>query len=246
MFVGSLNLNQKSAVLLGFIFLIGFLLLNPKLISLFIHQIGPNHIILSFDSKEKLVALTIDDGPHPTITPLILDLLKKHQAKATFFLTGKNIQENPEIVKRIIDEGHEIGNHMQDHNFSILLEASEAEDQLLITHNLITAYQPSTKWFRPGGGLTDRALNELSHSHGYSTVIGSVYPFDALIPEEYGGEYFITRYIDRNIHPGAIIILHDGRIRTIRVLENILPTLVNDGYQFVTLSELDERTKNRS
>lgn len=219
-------------------------LLNPIIVVGIVSKLSRADVIYQFNNEKKQIALTIDDGPHPTITPLILDLLEENQSKATFFLTGKNIQEHSDIVSQIIAEGHEIGNHMYDHNFSILLDADDFRDQLSTTNNLLIQNQISPVWYRPGGGLYNQSMATQAESMGYKICLGSVYPYDATIPEEVGGAKFIQRFITRNSQPGAIIILHDGRIRTVNVLQYVLPLLIDDGYQFVTLSELATTAEN--
>ncbi|MFK7804660.1 MAG: polysaccharide deacetylase family protein [Anaerolineae bacterium] len=221
---------------------ISFILLRPIFFIRLATTVAQEKVVYLFDVDEKLVALTIDDGPHPTITPLILDLLKENQVKATFFLVGKNVKEHPDIVGRIVNEGHEIGNHTFDHNFSLVLEADEFDRQILETHQLINNFQTDTKWFRPGGGLYNRRIIDEANEFGYKTVLGSVYPYDANISEQLGGTRFIQTFIMQNTQPGGIIILHDGRIRTVNVLKQTLPQLADDGYAFVTLSKMESLT----
>ena len=203
-----------------------------------IETFGASGAIFRIDTQEKKIALTIDDGPHPTITPLILDLLDQHDAKATFFLIASNVEGNEEIVSHMVNEGHELGNHMLENNFSLRLESDEFDRQVIEADQILQSYQSDLTWYRPGGGIYNKAmLNSVSH-HGYRTAIGSVYPYDANISEHMGGQQFMENYILRNTQSGDILILHDGMIRTVLILETIIPYLIDGGYEFVTLSHL--------
>ena len=225
--------------LLVLIVLVSLLLWRPTRLINKISSLSKTEAIYSFSTNQKLVALTIDDGPHPTITPLILDLLEEKQVKATFFLVGNNIAKHQDIAARIVNEGHEIGNHMYHHNLSIFLEDDEFNQQFSDTHELITDLQSESRWLRPGGGLYDQELIDFADRSGYRIAVGNVYPYDATIPEQFSGSAFIENFVTRNVEPGAIIILHDGRIRTVDVLEKILTQLIDEGYEFTTLSKME-------
>jgi peptidoglycan/xylan/chitin deacetylase (PgdA/CDA1 family) len=187
-------------------------------------------------TEEPLVALTIDDGPDPASTPLILTELGRQDARATFFLITDRLRGQEPLVRRLVGEGHELGNHFTQDRPSIRLSLPVFEADLLQAHRDLAPWGPPL-WARPGSGWYSRAMISVLQRHGYRCALGSVYPFDAMIPSV----AWATRYILRNVRPGAIVILHDGGSRgrrTARVLAEVLPELRRRGYRVVSLSEL--------
>jgi peptidoglycan/xylan/chitin deacetylase (PgdA/CDA1 family) len=208
---------------------------QPSWALMFLERRSPN-VLYSIETREPVVALTIDDGPHSITTPAILDELRANDAKATFFLISENIDGNESLVQQIIDEGHEIGNHLTSERPSILYSQAEFESQLIEAHEALSQYSP-IRWFRPGSGWYNNAMLSTLAKHDYQCVLGSVYPFDAEVPSS----QFATRYILWRVKPGAIIVLHDkdGRgQRTAETLRTILPELKEQGFRITTLSEL--------
>jgi peptidoglycan/xylan/chitin deacetylase (PgdA/CDA1 family) len=183
-----------------------------------------------------LVALTFDDSPHAISTPRILDVLAEHDAHATFFVIGDHIAGNEEIVRRLIAEGHELGNHMMSDAPSARLSAAEFERQLRQMHEVLASFGP-VRWFRPGHGWFNRRMLDQIHTHGYRCAMASTYAYEFLpVPAPYAAQHILL-----NIRPGGVIILHDGAAaqeRTVAVLKRILPALRRRGYRVVTLSEL--------
>jgi peptidoglycan/xylan/chitin deacetylase (PgdA/CDA1 family) len=183
-----------------------------------------------------LIALTFDDSPHATSTPRILDVLAAHDARATFFMIGEYVAGNEEIVRRLIAEGHEVGNHMLSDAASARLPAAEFERQLLQTHEMLAAFGP-VRWFRPGHTWFNRRMLDQIHCHGYRCAMASTYAYEFLpISAPYAAQHILL-----TIRPGGVIILHDGpadQERTVAVLELLLPALHRRGYRVVTLSEL--------
>ncbi len=197
-----------------------------------------NEVLFHVDTPEKVVALTIDDGPHSQLTPEILDALARYEVPATFFIIGSHVPGNEDLMERIVQEGHELGNHLMSDERSIALDAAEFAQQLETAHNLIAPFGP-VRWFRPGSGLyNERMLAQIRPFH-YHTVVGSIYPYDAQVHSV----EFASSYILGNVQPGSIIILHDGgpeRWATPDILQRIIPTLQRRGYRFATLSELTQ------
>ncbi|HEX9354774.1 MAG TPA: chitin deacetylase family protein [Streptosporangiaceae bacterium] len=183
-----------------------------------------------------LIALTIDDGPDPAATPRILAQLQRHQARATFFLISSRVAGREPLVRELVRAGHELGNHLTRDEPSIRLRPAEFERALLEAHRALAPFGP-VSWIRPGSGWHSQAMVAIMRRHQYRCALGSVYPFDAVVPSA----AFAARYILRNAQPGAVVILHDGGsrgLRTARVLREVLPELRRRGYQVVTLSEL--------
>jgi peptidoglycan-N-acetylglucosamine deacetylase len=183
----------------------------------------------------KCIALTFDDGPSPE-THAVLDILKKYQVKATFFVVGKNVKKYPQILKRIVDDGHVIGNHTFRHaattgfmssislqsDFSACIQA--VQDVVKLKMNL----------FRPPFGVTSpniaKAVSQL-----HLTPIGwSLRSFDTTIKPAKA----IAQTLLKKIKSGDVVLLHDNRIKVQEVLHEILPQLVVQHYQFLTVAEL--------
>jgi peptidoglycan/xylan/chitin deacetylase (PgdA/CDA1 family) len=218
------------------------LLYPPYWILGLISEVFPGAIYF-IDTKRPLVALTIDDGPNQKNTPRILDVLSKHEARATFFLVSSRINGNEKVLRRMVREGHELGNHLSRHNVaSISLDNDEFISQFLKTDSILSEFA-EVKWFRPGSGWYNQMMIKTIKEYNYRCALGSVYPFDPFIH----WEWFLVNYIVLNSKPGAIIILHDGPQkgeRTGRVLEKVLPQLNEKGFQVVTLSQLcDENSQ---
>jgi peptidoglycan-N-acetylglucosamine deacetylase len=193
--------------------------------------------------RAPLIALTFDDGPDPATTPLILTELARHDAHATFFLISNRVAGREQVVRELVAQGHEVGNHLTRDEPSICLAPAAFEASLLEAHHVLAPYGPA-RWVRPGSGWYSRAMIDTIERYGYRCALGSVYPADAALP----WHRLAIRYILRNARPGAIVILHDcgarGR-RTVQVLRAVLPRLRGQGYQVVTLSQLvDAATVN--
>ena len=201
------------------------------------------HAIFLVRTDQPLVALTIDDAPNAETTPLILDVLKKYRAHATFFIITDYIAGNEEIIRRILDEGHEIGNHMTTDEPSRDLPFPEFVKKFNRADSILRQFAP-VHWFRPGSGYYNREMAQFIESdpRDYRLVLGSVYPLDAQIPFSSWASHFI----DWSTRPGDIIVLHDGKERgwrTLHTLNYILPDLEKEGFQVVTLSTLYQNRK---
>jgi len=198
-------------------------------------------VLYSVQTQEPLLALTIDDGPDPSTTPRILDLLEEFDARATFFLLSDRVPGNEALVQRIVDEGHEIGNHLTDDRPSIRLSTEQFEQRLLKSQDVLSRFD-ELHWFRPGSGWHNESMRSLVDKHGYRLVLGSIHPFDAHI----ASSWFSTNYILWRARPGAIIVIHDigdrGE-RTAATLKRILPDLNARDFRFVTLTDLIEQTR---
>ncbi len=227
-----------SVLLLGAI-LVG-VVCNPKPLVYRLAYHSPD-VLYFIKTEEKIIALTIDDGPHAVVTPKILDVLNENQVPATFFLIGGQVEDNEDIVRRIVKDGHEIGNHHMQNRPSIKLSEAEFERQLLEADEILNEFA-QVKWFRPASGWFNQRMLRQLKKYNYKCALGSVYPYDAAIHNV----RFLSNYILHNVFPGAIIILHDGeaeRKATVDVLKRIIPKLESHGYRFVTLTEL---TKSKS
>lgn len=214
---------------------LGLVVFHPNWVITALARRSPT-VIYFVETSEPVVALTIDDGPDPVSTARILDLLRDHQAKATFFLISRHLAGNEALVRRSVREGHELANHMISDEPTIKLEPAEFERQLLEAHQVLSRFS-EVRWFRPGSGWYNEKMLSILGKYGYRCALGSVYPFDPHIPSA----WFIRQHVLRKVRPGSIIVLHDGGSRgkrTIEVLNSILPELKSRGFRFVTLSAL--------
>jgi peptidoglycan-N-acetylglucosamine deacetylase len=190
------------------------------------------------DTDEPLVALSFDDGPHPATTPLVLDALERHGARATFFAVGELAERHPELVRRIAAEGHELGNHTWRVERSASLAPAELEAGIGRTQALLEGVAP-VRLMRPGSGWFNRRLLDTVAAHGLRCVLGSIYPQDPWVPSK----RFIIRYVTARARPGAIVILHEGtpaRARVGEILDAVLPAIAARGLRVTTVSELLE------
>lgn len=194
-------------------------------------------LLFSVPTRDSVVALTIDDGPHPTLTPRLLDVLRENEARATFFIMSNNVTGNEALLQRMKEEGHELGHHMRTAVPSVVLGRERFMQEFVFTDSLLRAYGVGP-WFRPASGVTTRGMKAIAEAHGYRVALGNVYPNDAQNPFA----PLLADYILRNVRPGSVIVLHDGfswRVRTVHVLRRVLPQLRERGYRIVTLSELE-------
>jgi peptidoglycan/xylan/chitin deacetylase (PgdA/CDA1 family) len=182
------------------------------------------------------IAMTFDDGPSPETTPRLLDILKQRNIKVTFFMIGQNAERNPEIVKRILADGHEIGNHSWTHPQLAKLSDDRVTEEITKTQNAIrdaSGYTP-TLLRPPYGSITARQKDWIENRLGLSVILWSVDPFDWKRP----GSAVIRQRILAGASPGAIILSHDIHQQTVDAMPATLDALAAKGFKFVTVSQL--------
>ena len=189
------------------------------------------------------VALTFDDGPHPTFTPRIARQLAEQGARATFFCVGSAVERNLDVVRALVAAGHEIGNHSYRHNtFADLFVAARLAGDLARNQALLSRCAPAPRFYRPVVGVQNPKVHAAARRVGLSVVTWTTAPRDglwALTPEK-------VRRIAARARPGDIIALHDGtlseqtalRESTVRALPTLLELLRARGLSCVTLSTL--------
>ena len=182
--------------------------------------------------NQKVVALTFDDGPNPATTNQALDTLSKYGIKATFFVLGKNISGNEEILKRMKADGHVIGNHSWSHPVLSKLSLDEAKKQITDTEDALTkVLGSSSKLMRPPyGAITDDIRNSLD----LSFIMWDVDSLDWKSKNEAS----ILTEIQRQVRNGSIILMHDIHAETVNALPKIIDYLKEQGYHFVTVPEM--------
>lgn len=185
-------------------------------------------------TQRNLVAMTFDDGPHPTLTPQLLDLLKARRIRATFYVIGRNVARYPDIVKRMVDEGHEVGNHTWRHpkltelgNASVLREVDRTSEAVY------RAVQRIPVTMRPPYGLLSRPQRAMIHeTRDLPTILWSVDPEDWRRP----GASVVADRIVGGARPGAIILSHDIQKQTVHAMPAALDGLTEHGFRFATVS----------
>ncbi|MDN5331497.1 MAG: peptidoglycan-N-acetylglucosamine deacetylase [Tepidanaerobacteraceae bacterium] len=198
---------------------------------------GPEHF--------KYVAITFDDGPDPVYTPEILDILKEKDVPATFFLIGKNVEQYPEIARRMVKEGHSIGNHTYSHRSLIPLAAAATREEIKKGEEAIKkATGVRTTLFRPPRGLYTAYARKFLKDERYTVVLWDVSTMDwAELPPA-----SIVSNVVRHVKPGSIILFHDSgdlvgfkggdRTNTVKALPVVIDELKNRGYKFVTVDQM--------
>ena len=218
------------------LFLLGLLFLIPQTVCAD-GQVKDVYIFCN-TGGEKKIALTFDDGPHPAYTREILDILEDYGIRATFFLIGVNAEQYPDLVQAELAAGHEIGNHTYRHSNlqkeaydAVRCEIQEMEDAL----GKYTENRPHL--FRPPGGLYCDEVCRAAADLDYTVILWSVDTRDWA----HTSVEDIVENVMTNVDSGDIILFHDfvsGQSPTPEALRRILPELLSQGYEFVTISEL--------
>jgi peptidoglycan-N-acetylglucosamine deacetylase len=195
-----------------------------------------SRVVASVATRERHVALTIDDGPHPATTPELLRVLRSHGARATFFLIGERVQSHPDLVRGIAADGHEVANHLMHDEPSILLAPTEFRRQLAQVHELLAPFG-DVVFFRPGSGWFTRRMLRDAAAQGYACAMGT----PLLLATEYRDPRDAGRILARRAHPGAVIVLHEGhesRVAISAAADAMLVELAQRNLRAITLSEL--------
>lgn len=198
--------------------------------------------ITRVSTQEAVAALTFDDGPHPEFTPRLLDILKKHQAQATFFMIGQVAQQYPEIVRQVAQAGHAIGNHTWDHPSLPLISRRERWRQIRACARVIAPY--GQRLLRPPYGHESMASRLDALWLGYRVVTWNVLAYDWLDRDA----RWMADHLMKRIKPGSIVLLHDALYHTLEpeyadrepMLETVdmLLTQLGSRFRFVTVPEL--------
>jgi peptidoglycan/xylan/chitin deacetylase (PgdA/CDA1 family) len=186
--------------------------------------------------QRPIVALTFDDGPHPTNTPRLLDILRENEAHATFYLIGTQVVRYPDIVRRIVAEGHEVGNHTWRHPaLSQLADAAVLREIDRTTEAIWQATGMVPFTMRPPYGAITQRQTRMIHEHrNLPSVMWSVDPQDWRRP----GSSVVASRIVSAANSGAIILAHDIHAPTVAAVPAALAGLRERGFQFVTMSEM--------
>ncbi len=198
------------------------------------------HAYYADDTSEKKIYLTFDAGYENGNTPLILDALKNHEAPATFFVVGNFISDNPELIKRIVSEGHTVGNHTMTHpDMSGISSKEDFQKQLGGVEELYESVtgEQMTKFYRPPQGIYSTANLNMANELGYSTFFWSLAYVDWIQDQQPSKEEAFQKLLGR-IHPGAIVLLHNTSSTNGQILDELLTKWEEMGYHFHSLKEL--------
>lgn len=200
---------------------------------------GATIVQAKLSQPEKVIALTFDDGPWAGTTTQVLDILKKNNIKGTFFVVGQNLKEHPEVTKRIVTEGHAIGNHTWHHWYHYMNPQVAAFEIDRTTDQIYQLTGVRTNLFRPPGGMMHNGVAAYARNKKYATIMWSSDSIDYSRP----GVSRLINNVMRAASPGGIVLLHDGggnRSHTVQALPEIINKFRKQGYRFVTIPELLE------
>ncbi|MCL4384717.1 MAG: polysaccharide deacetylase family protein [Actinobacteria bacterium] len=184
----------------------------------------------------KNVFLTFDDGPNEPCTSQILDILKKFHARASFFVCGKNAQYYPQIIRKIVKEGHIIANHTYSHS-RFLTYTGLLHDEIEKTQKIIQEISgKNSDYFRPPWGITAPRVKRYIKIHNYKLILWDIDSYDWKNISE---KIIVNRILEK-VKPNSIILFHDGkgtfhksdRFKTVNALSVIIENLKKDGYKF--------------
>ena len=203
-------------------------------------ELQPYHAYYAQDTNEKIIYLTFDCGYENGNTPAILDALKKHQVSATFFTVGTFLEAEPDLIKRMVAEGHTLGNHTWHHpDMSAISTIDAFSEELSSTAD---AYRQITgeempHYYRPPQGKYSTENLQMAKDLGYSTFFWSLAYVDWYQDNQPSKEEAFAKLLGR-IHPGAIVLLHNTSSTNAAILDELLTRWEEMGYHFGTLLEL--------
>lgn len=211
-------------------------------------DLGSNNIKLlnSYDgiamgnNQDKYVYLTFDEGYEAGYTSKILDILNKNNVKATFFITGHYLNTSPELVQRMIEEGHIVGNHTVNHKSMPDITDEDIKEEVMNLHTSVyEKYQYEMKYIRPPRGEFSERTLSLIKGLGYKTTMWSL-AYDDWDEKKQGREEYGKEKILSNIHNGSIILLHANSRDNCNILEKCIEEIRLMGYEFKSLDEFKE------
>ncbi|MEU1276285.1 polysaccharide deacetylase family protein [Streptomyces sp. NPDC005799] len=185
---------------------------------------------LRMSGRGRTMLLTFDDGPDPRYTPHILDTLAKYEVHATFFVCGEQADWNRDLLARMADEGHVVGNHTWSHPLLTTLTRGQIRSEMKRTSDVIEdAYGEKPQWFRAPYGAWNRAAFQLGADLGMEPLAWTVDTLDWTTP----GTRSIVHRVEDGAAPGVVVLSHDAggdRSQSVRALKEYLPELLDSGY----------------
>ncbi len=231
-------LKAMFSISILWLILLGFIWLSVTIVGSF--HIRWNYFLkakhYNYQVNDEVIAITFDDGPNKEFTPKVLELLKKYHVKGTFFLIGKQVEENSEIVKEMIQQGHIIGNHTYSHSNNFGFFKTEKVISELKQTNAIVEKLVGLKMnlFRPAFGVTNPRISKAVKSLNLTPIGWNIRSLDTTkISQEK-----IFNKITQNIKKGDVLLLHDTNKKTVEVLEQLLIFLEKRNLKSVTIDQL--------
>ena len=189
------------------------------------------------NKEEKIVYLTFDEGYEAGYTPKLLDILKQNNVKAAFFITAHYLNTQSELVQRMIDEGHIVGNHTVNHKSMPDLSNEQIKEEVMNLHKSVyEKFGYEMKYIRPPKGEYSERTIEYTNTLGYKTVMWS-FAYDDWDEKKQGREEYAKDKILKNIHNGAVMLLHGNSKDNVNVLDYCIKEIKKMGYEFKTLDE---------
>ncbi len=195
------------------------------------------------NTREKIIALTFDDGPNPSSTGKILEILAKYNAKSTFFVCGQNVENNPDLTRAISEAGHTLGNHSYSHSFDKYFDGTAFISEITRTQDILKkAVGRAPVLFRPPWLFRYPRLFKTLKANDLRAVSGLFgSELEVFRPS---AQLMVNRAMTR-LKPGVILIFHDGyntkggdRSRTVEAVDLLIPRILENGYRFVTVDDL--------
>lgn len=201
-----------------------------------IHSQFYTSVICSGNTAKPAIAISFDDGPLPAYTPSILASLEQENVPACFFCIGKNVSSHPELTKQIVKQGHIIGNHsFTHHGMFDLYSASRMQAELETTNQLIWELTgKKVRFFRPPYGVTNPNLAKAIKKTGMTTIGWNIRSMDTVAKDERG----LLEKLWKQVKPGAIVLFHDTKLITDRILPQFIAGVRNRGFEIVPIDEL--------
>ena len=191
------------------------------------------------NKEDKFVYLTFDEGYEAGYTPKILDILKENNIKAAFFITAHYLNTEPELVQRMISEGHIVGNHTVNHKSMPDLDDEKIKSEIMNLHKVVyEKFGYEMKYVRPPMGEFSERTLEITRTLGYTTTMWS-FAYDDWNEDKQKGEEYAKDKILNNIHNGAIILLHGNSKDNTNVLDYCIKEIKNMGYEFKNLDDFE-------
>ena len=192
------------------------------------------------NTEEKVIYLTFDAGYENGCTTKILDVLKEHQVPAAFFLVGNYIEQNADLVRRMVSEGHIVGNHTMHHyDMSKISDQAAFQKELSALEELYedTIGSPMEKYYRPPQGTYSETNLQMAKALGYKTVFWSLAYVDWDQNKQPSADYAFSKLLPR-IHNGAVVLLHSTSSTNAEILDELLTKWENEGYRFASIDGL--------
>lgn len=189
------------------------------------------------NDTDKYVYLTFDEGYEAGYTAKLLDILKENEVKAAFFITGHYLNTQSDLVKRMIDEGHIVGNHTVNHKNMPDLDDNKIKEEIMNLHTTVyEKFNYEMKYIRPPMGEYSERTLKITKSLGYTTAMWSM-AYDDWDENKQGREEYGKNKVLSNVHNGAVILLHANSVDNSNILDSCIKEIKNMGYEFKTLDE---------